>query len=91
MPDQLDLVGLLVAERRDRGLGEPRRHADAQRAGDELQQRPAAGLVERVEPGGELRGQLGFAERGERGDDVGERRCTVPPLAGEVGAAAGGG
>ena len=71
-PQQLDLVRLLVAERRDRGLRKPRRHADAQRAGDELQQRPAPGLVERIEPGGKLRRQLGLAERGEGGDDVGE-------------------
>ena len=34
------------------------------RAGDELQQRPAAGLVERVEPARELRRQLRLAERG---------------------------
>ena len=33
-------------------------------AGHQLQQRPASGLVERVEPARELRGQLGFAERG---------------------------
>ena len=41
-PDQLDLVGLFVAERRDSGLGKPRGNADAQRAGDELQQAPSA-------------------------------------------------
>ena len=76
-PHQFHLVRRLVAERRDRGLGKPRRHADAQRAGDEFQQRPAPGLVERIEPGGELRGQFGFAERGERGDDVGEGRARL--------------
>ena len=89
VPHQLDLVRLLVAERRDRGLGEPRRHADAQRAGDELQQRPAPGLVERIEPGGELRRELGFAERGEGGDDVGARvlpASVAAPLPRERGA-----
>ena len=56
---------VLAAKRRRRGLGEPRRDADAQAAGDELQQRPAAGLVERVEPACELRRQLRLAERGQ--------------------------
>ncbi len=65
--------GSRFAECRDRGLGEPRRHADAERAGDELQQRPAPGLVERVEPSRELCRQLRLAERCERGDDLGER------------------
>ena len=62
-PEHLDLVGVLAAERGGRGLGEPRRDADAQAAGDQLEQRPAAGLVERVEPARELRGQLRLAER----------------------------
>ena len=74
-PEHLDLVGVLAAERGSRGLGEPRRDADAQAAGDQLEQRPAAGLVERIEPARELRRQLRLAERGERFDDVGQRRC----------------
>ena len=53
-PDQLDLLRVLAAERRGRGLGEPRRDADAQSAGDELDQRPAPGLVERIEPARQL-------------------------------------
>ena len=73
-PEQLDLLHVLVAERGGRGLGEPRRDADAQRAGDELEQRPAAGLVERVEPARELRRQLRLAERGDGRDHIGERR-----------------
>jgi hypothetical protein len=72
VPNQLDFVGLLVAKRRDGGFGEPRRYADAQRAGDELQQRPAAGLVEGIEPHGQLARQFGLAERREGGDDVRE-------------------
>ena len=77
-PEQLDLVRLLVAERGGRGLGEPRRDADAQAAGDELEQRPAAGLVERIEPARKLRRQLGLAERGEGFDDGGERSIPLP-------------
>ena len=37
-----------------------------------FEQRPAPGLVERIEPGGKLGRQLGLAERREGGDDVGE-------------------
>ena len=73
-PDQLDLVRVLVAERGRRGLGEPRRDADAQRRGDELEQGPAAGLVERVEPARELTGELRLAEGGERLDHLRQRR-----------------
>ena len=75
-PDQLDLLRVLVAERGDRGLGEPRRNADAQGAGDELEQRPAPGLVEHVEPARELRRQLRLAERRERVDDLAQRRAS---------------
>ena len=73
-PHQFDLVRVLVAERGRGGLGQPRRNADPHRAGDEFQQRPAAGLVEFVEPARELLRQFGLAERAQRGDDLGERR-----------------
>ncbi len=73
-PHQLDLVRILVAERGGGGLGQPRRNADPHRAGDEFQQRPAAGLVEFVEPARQLLRQFGLAERAQRGDDLGERR-----------------
>ena len=79
-PENLDLVRLLAAERGGGGLGEPRRHADAQAAGDELEQRPAPGLVERVEPARELRRKLRFAERRERLDHLGQRRDGVRAL-----------
>ena len=95
-PHQFDLVRILVAERGGGGLGQPRRDPDPHRAGDEFQQRPAAGLVEFVEPARELLRQFGLAERAQRGDDFGEgrrrrvvvaggsRSCAVPsshPLA----------
>ena len=72
-PDQFDIVRVLVAERRRRGLGEPRGHADPHRAGDEFQERPATDFVQLVEPAGELRRQFGLAEGAQRGDDIGER------------------
>ena len=50
MPDLLDAIDLDTAPLGQRGLGEPRRNADAQAAGDELEERPAAGRIERVEP-----------------------------------------
>ena len=71
-PEQFDVVRVRRPERRDRGLGEPRRNADPQAAGDELDQRPAPGLVERVEPARELPRQLRLTERGEGVDDGGE-------------------
>ena len=73
-PHQLDLVRILVAECRGGGLGEPRRDPDPHRAGDELQQRPAAGFVEFVEPARQLFRQLGLAQRAQRGDDLGKGR-----------------
>ncbi|BAR56417.1 hypothetical protein NK6_3239 [Bradyrhizobium diazoefficiens] len=73
-PDQLDLMRVLVAERRRGGLCEACGNADAKRAGDELEQRPAAGLIELVEPAFKLLRQFGLAEGAERGDDFGEGR-----------------
>ena len=71
-PHQFEFVRVLVAERRGGGLGQPRRNPDPHRAGDEFQQRPAAGLVEFVEPARQLFRQFGLAERAQRGDDFGE-------------------
>ncbi len=72
-PQQFDLLCIFAAERGDGGFGEPRRNPDAQAAGDKLDQRPAPGLVECVEPARELLRQLRLAERGQRFDDGGER------------------
>jgi hypothetical protein len=63
-PENLDLVRLLFAERRRGGFRQPRGDADAEPTGDELEQRPAAGLVERIEPARELRGELRLPEGG---------------------------
>ena len=71
---------VLVAKRGRRCLGKPCRDPDPHRAGDELQQRPAAGLVELVEPARKLFWQVGLAERAEDGDDFGQgggRRVVV--------------
>src|SRR5205814_5806137 len=72
-PDELDLLRLTATERRCRGLGKPRRYPDAQPAGHKLEQRPAAGLVELIEPARELAWKLGLAELRKRFDDGGER------------------
>ena len=71
-PHQLDVVRVLFAEFRRGGLGQPRRNPDPHRAGDEFEQRPAAGLVELVEPARQLLGQFRLAERAQRGDDFGQ-------------------
>ncbi len=84
-PDQLDLVRILVAEGGDRGLRQPRRHADPQRPGHQLEQRPTAGLVERIEPARKLRRKLELAERGQRRHHLGQRRrLRVTPVGGFV-------
>ena len=75
-PDQLDLPRVVRAERGSRRLGKPRRDTDAQASGHELQQRPASGLLELVEPARDLAGQLGFAERGQRGNHLRQRECV---------------
>ncbi len=73
VPDLLDLVGGAAAQLGHRRLGEACGDADAQRAGDQLQQRPAAGLVEPVEPAGQERGQAELADGGKAEDHGGER------------------
>src|SRR5262245_31358082 len=66
-PDQFQFLQVLAAECGGRGLRKPRGDADPQSAGYELEQRPAAGLVELIEPTSELSLQVGFAERRELG------------------------
>src|SRR5262245_19811023 len=65
-PKQLDLLRVFVAERSGRGLRELCRDADPQTTGHELEKRPAAGLVELIEPACKLRGRFRFAEGGQR-------------------------
>ena len=88
VPDLLDLGHLLAAEARQRLLGEPRRDADAQAAGDELQKREAAGGVEPVEPA--LDKPRPVKPRGglKRLDDFGEARRVAfrPRCAGQTSA-----
>ena len=74
VPDLLDVVGGATADLGHRRLGEAGGDADAQRTGDELQQRPAAGLVEPVEPSGDEGRQAEFADRGEAEHDGGQGR-----------------
>ena len=73
VPDLLDLGDRLVADIGGRLLGEPRRDADAQRAGQQLQQRPAAGRIERIEPALEDRRRLHLGRALQRLDDLAER------------------
>ncbi len=85
MPDVLDVIGAYAAfgaELGDRGLGETRRDADAQRAGDQLQKRPSAGLVERIEPTGEPARQVDLAALAQPLHDLGEgqRREIIADL-----------
>src|SRR6267154_1352769 len=56
------IVRVLVDECCGSGLCQPRRDPDPHRAGDEFQQRPAAGLDEFIEPARQLLWQLDLAE-----------------------------
>ena len=73
VPDFLDRLDANVAQRGDRRLGETRGNADAQGAGEQLQQRPAAGLVEIVEKTREQRRRVALARRTQRIDDNRQR------------------
>ena len=50
MPDLLDVGERHFGPFGERGLGEPRRDADAERPGKELEQRPALRRIETIEP-----------------------------------------
>jgi hypothetical protein len=74
VPDMLDLVRVEVAEARDRRLGETGRDADPELAGDQLEERPAADLVQSVEPGRDEARQLGLAGGCEALNHLGQGR-----------------
>ena len=74
MPDFFDTIELDTAPFGERGLGEPRRDANPQLAGDELQQRPAPRRVERIEPGLEEPRHLAAACLFQLFDDLGKAR-----------------
>jgi hypothetical protein len=73
-PHQLDLRRLLVAERRRRGLCQTRRDPNTQFSRDQLEERPAPGLIERIEPVRKRGGQRGLAQRGKRSDNFAQAR-----------------
>ena len=76
VPELLDLGDVAGAEVGERLLGEPRRDADAEAAGDELQEREAARGVEPVEqPLDHLR-RLAARGGAEALDHLGERRVV---------------
>ena len=78
MPDLLDLADLAAAEVGERLLGEAGGDADAQAAGDELQEREAGGGVEAVEQALDHLRRLA-ARGGVQGvDDLAERRGRRP-------------
>ena len=72
VPDLLDVIHLEARHVGHRRLGQPRRDADAHGARQQLQQRPAARRIERVEPGFQPRPQIVAADQRELGNDVGE-------------------
>ena len=79
VPDLFDLCDVGATPFGECCFGEPRRDADTQTAGDEFQQRPAAGRVKRVEPGSEMRADIGPARGLQRRDDLGKMRHAISP------------
>ena len=69
VPHFLDIGERYAGPLRKRGLGEPRRDTDAERSGQELQQRPAPSGVEPVEPARQQRRHLHRQGRLHRLDD----------------------
>ncbi len=79
MPDFLDLVGLDGEVPGQGEFGEAQRRADAQAAGDQLDQGDAGRDVARIEPGFDQRGDLGAGRRAQGGDEIGQAgRGLVP-------------
>src|SRR5205085_7858709 len=79
VPDFLDAVELNAAPFGERGLREPRRDADPHRAGHQLEQRPAAGCVEPVEPWREMRTDIRAACALQGLHDLAQRRNVICP------------
>jgi hypothetical protein len=73
MPDFFHVVHRHIAQHRHSRLGEPRRNADAQRPGQQFQQRPPARFIEFVEKAREPRRKLRFPRASQRLDDLGKR------------------
>ena len=76
VPDLLDLADLAAAEVGQRLLGEAGGDADAQAAGDELQEREAAGGVEAVEQALDQLRRLAARGGAQGVDDLAERRVV---------------
>src|SRR5207249_7350472 len=74
VPDLLDAIDLDAAPLGEGGLGETGRNPDPQAAGDELQQCPAPGRVERVEPWLEQERHPAAARFFQPLDDLGKAR-----------------
>ena len=74
MPDLFDAIDLDTAPLGECGLGQPRRNPDAQAAGDEFQERPAPGRIERVEPRLEQASDFVAARRLQLFNDLAQAR-----------------
>ena len=74
MPHLLDPGDLGAAPFAERELRKPHRDADPQAAGDQLQQGPTAGAIERVEPRRQMRPDLGAVRLAQRRHDLAQRR-----------------
>ena len=72
VPDFLDLCQILSAIGRQRGLRQPRRHADTKPACCKLDHCPALGRAGAVKKGGKMGGDIRFRARLDTGDEIGD-------------------
>jgi hypothetical protein len=79
VPDFFDIVGFDTRHLTQRDLGKTRRRADAQSAGDELQQCQALGGIADIHPIRDDAGQFTFRRLGQNGNHFRQtRRHTFP-------------
>ena len=83
VPDLLDIADGKARHLGRRRLGKARRYADAQRAGQQLDERPPPCRVERIEPGLQPRPQVVAPDQRQLRDDVGEAWRSPLPACGE--------
>ena len=84
VPDLLDLVHADSSKPRQRGLGEAGGHTHPQAAGDKLQKRPAARLIQKVQPSGNQLRHLAAASAREPLHHGGKSRPLAIGFAGPV-------
>ena len=77
VPDILDFIRRLAANLRQSRACEARRHANAQSAGDQLQQSPAPVLIQPIEPVRDNARQIFLPRLAQTFDHIGDRKLRI--------------